>query len=761
MNIEKRVCILCRRTCSCLHIKNSKRCLLIIFLLQGLLFNVLQAQNWIHQGASPSKNGQVEGIADKEVAGAVNCVTPHPSNPDVIYIGAVNGGIWMTTNASSLTPVWNYISAGLNSHSIGEIVFDPSDTSHRTLIAGVGRYSSFDRQGVGGYGIFRTLTGGELWTNIDPQRKLWNRHINGIAARKEVIVVSSEDGIFRTVDTGARWERISGTISSGLPSGSSYVLAGPAEKVNVLYTNAGSAGIYKSIDTGKTWTKVSDGNIDAALSDLSNIKIAVGRNAVFVAIVNNRVLGKIFYSSNEGGTWEELDVPGTTEENDVFGIHPGAQGNIHLSLVADPTRDDLVYIGGDRQPAWTEPYNTTTAFPNSIGAQDYSGRLFMIDAAKPRGSQSTPLTHKGTANNSAPHADSRDMEFDASGNILEADDGGVYRRTTPRSSNGDWFSLNCNLNVSEVHSVDWDANANVVIGGLQDIGVPQQEIPSNVKWLSFSTGDGGDVCVDDISSQNISYRYSSANYLVNFCVSRWTSNNTFLDEVYPELYNLATTIPLPEDTLEEFTFVTPLKINSQNGSHILIATAKSLYESMDRGNTVHKVGDFSVNALGVDVLAYGASDNQSIIYAGAESTVYIRTQAWPNGFHVSTAYRGGDVQGISSDPDNCGTGTVIDGRNVYLTIDTGASWQNITGNLRQQNFGQLRSVAFISSATGTDFLAVGTEAGVFITKDLQSSQWERLGTNLPNVAVFDLEFDRFDRILLAGTLGMGVWTYQF
>src|SRR5439155_5627805 len=104
---------------------------------------------------------------------------------------------------------------------------------------------------------------------------------------------------------------------------------------------------------------------------------------------------------------------------------------------------NIVYVGGDREPAANEGSNSPPSFPNSIGAMDFSGRLFRGDASiAPTGGFPSPqwkeLTHKGTKSNSAPHADSRKMVFDANGDILEGDDGGIYRRTSPRTTTGDW-----------------------------------------------------------------------------------------------------------------------------------------------------------------------------------------------------------------------------------------------------------------------------------------------------------------------------------
>ena len=48
-------------------------------------------------------------------------------------------------------------------------------------------------------------------------------------------------------------------------------------------------------------------------------------------------------------------------------------------------------------------------------------------------------------------------------------------------------------------SVAWDAQANIVIGGAQDTGTPEQVLTSNSPFRSVSTADGGVVTVDDLT----------------------------------------------------------------------------------------------------------------------------------------------------------------------------------------------------------------------------------------------------------------------
>jgi len=132
----------------------------------------------------------------------------------------------------------------------------------------------------------------------------------------------------------------------------------------------------------------------------------------------------------------------------------------------------------------------SSSWPNSIGACTYSGRLFRVDASLPPGSQATHITHSHTASGTAPHADSRNMAIDANGDLLEVDDGGIYRRTRPQANDGDWFAMDGDIQVTEFHSIAWDANFHRMIGGAQDTGTPEQFEGSEREWESVSAMAG-------------------------------------------------------------------------------------------------------------------------------------------------------------------------------------------------------------------------------------------------------------------------------
>ena len=102
---------------------------------------------WENIGPRVITNGSVAGITDGEVVGAVNSVALHPTDADRMFIGAVNGGVWRTLNATDASPLWENVSDDLPALSIGAVAYDVGDATAQTILVGAGRYSSFNRRG--------------------------------------------------------------------------------------------------------------------------------------------------------------------------------------------------------------------------------------------------------------------------------------------------------------------------------------------------------------------------------------------------------------------------------------------------------------------------------------------------------------------------------------------------------------------------------------------------------------------------------------
>lgn len=714
--------------------------------------------SWEPFGAAPNTGGQVENLGDGEVSGAVQAVAPHPSDKDVLFIGAVNGGIWVTRNAMDAAPQWTHLTDDQPSLAIGALEFDPTDGSHQTLVAGTGQFSSF---GIGGAraGLLRTTDGGATWKVLNKGGLPAGLNVTGVAPRGDVIVVSasgaadaSDRGIWRSTDAGETWTQVSGASGSGLPAGESFDLASDPRNPQRLFTNA-SGKFYRSSDTGATWSRVSSPAMETKLLYAQNVEAAVGHNEnVFVAIVGpSGQLAAVFHSGDGGGTWSDMGVPMVGN----VGIHPGSQGSIHLSIAADPANANLVYVGGDRQDGQSFPI-----VPNAIGAHDFSGCLFRGDVAAVPARRWAHLTHSkslgvaggGTASSSAPHADSRDMAVASNGVLIEADDGGVYKRTSPHNNSGDWFSVNGNLQTAEYHAVAWDSNADIVVAGAQDTGTSEQFASLQPRFRSIATADGGVVAVDDQSTPGYSIRYSSYQYLGRFQRRVFDSANNLHSAIRVPLTVLGGGSVAPQ-------FYTPIALNAVDPERLIVGASGAVFESLDQGDTCRRLTpSVTANGLGLDTIAYGAADNLDVLYVGAGSNVFVRTSPYPAPLAKSPSYAGGPVRGITHDPGRSSRAFVASPVSVYQTTDAGISWSDLSAKLATLDPGILHSIAFIPGASGSiDSVLVGGDHGVFLRQLSPGGTWTRLGGGLPRVPVYHLEYDATDDILLAGTLGRGAW----
>ncbi|MDT5026064.1 MAG: hypothetical protein QOE61_2490 [Micromonosporaceae bacterium] len=455
-----------------------------------------------------------------------------------------------------------------------------------------------------------------------------------------------------------------------------------------------------------------------------------------------------------------LDTPQTLEGGVPIGLQPrqksGGQGSIHFSIIADRTNANLVYLGGDRQPRNPGPdgipNNNDDTFPNSIGANDFTGRVFRCDASQAAGSKCAAITHTN-AGGTAPHADLREMAWDANGDLIETDDGDVSRQTDPATNSGAWVSANGNLQVAEHHSCDYDSVANVIICGNQDTGVPEQTAAGSTVWREVTTADGGTVAVDDRNpAQSVRY-FSTQNFgglSRRVCDAANSCGNTGLGLAVAgsggqNLFQFDTSIQ----------FYGPIEANAVAANRVVLGTNR-LYESTDRGDNITDLTGNTGSGL-TEALAYGGRsggvDNPDVLWFGNNAGLSLRTSAG-GAFTQLTAYPGGVPTDLVLDSDDWLTAYVTDGSDVFRTTDAGTTWSTITGDLAAHNPGGVLSIAFVPGS-GFDGIVVGTTRGVFATQTGNLGRWAEFGGSIPNTLAFDVRYDAADDVLLVGTHGRG------
>ena len=90
------------------------------------------ANQWTSIGPTPISNGQTNPQS-VPVSGRVNAIAFNPSNSNIIYIGAADGGVWETTDGGT---TWTPLTDGQCSMSMGALAIDPVNSN--IVYAGTG-----------------------------------------------------------------------------------------------------------------------------------------------------------------------------------------------------------------------------------------------------------------------------------------------------------------------------------------------------------------------------------------------------------------------------------------------------------------------------------------------------------------------------------------------------------------------------------------------------------------------------------------------
>lgn len=768
---------------------NQNSILPAIVLLVGLSQGAATlAAPWVEQGPGPILNGaNTEGMpGPNPVAGAINAIVPDPTSADIVFVGTVNGGVWKTSNATAATPTWTPLTdTQLPALSIDSLAMSPVNPN--TLFAGTGSTSSkgfgFNGEGSPGFGVARSTDGGVSWTVLAAStfagKRIDSIVPTSLSGGNVVLAATLFDrgGVYRSTDNGASFTRISGSAGSGLPDGGvSKLIADPSNSnrfyagVPQFYGGGAQAGVYRSDDGGLTWTAVNTGltGLPTSLRILLSVHNDASNNVLYAAIIatngvqTNGTLGGVFRTTNQGGIWTGLGVPSPP-------IFPGAQGVVHGALAADPANPNIVFIAGDAQ---------ASPFPNVNGCTSFTANTFRYT-----GTVWENVVCAG-ANATSPHPDSRDMQFDTDGNLLQTNDGGIYRLVSPNTAaTRRWVPVVGNIRPTEYHSVAFDPLSKVTFGGTQDNGTPYQLAPGGFTGNELVGGDGGAVAVDgdQVAHLGTTLRYTSSQFFgcapnnMNVCTQSGNFNRTTWNAANTRIGGLTfvglniTAGAGAGQTLYQFDhniqFFNPYVLNAIDPSRMLIGTA-NIYESLNRGDSLNNLiftGFFIGGRSGLgQPLAYGGRLNGTavpdVFYVGAGATIFHRVSG---SIVTLPAYPGATVHTIVMNPQNYRQVFVADSANrVWGSFDEGTSWIELTANLLSLT-SQVDTIEVFSpdqTIRNTVLIAGGFGAFQMRRPGAGGASWTPLSTGIPNALVQDLHYDYLNNVLVAGSLGRGSWT---
>jgi photosystem II stability/assembly factor-like uncharacterized protein len=294
-------------------------------LILGLVCPRIHAVNWFPEGPD---------------GGDARTFAADPANHLHLYLGTANGWIYQSQDGGKK---WARLAlvGKRDDLVLDHILVDPADPKH--IVAGA--WVVADLQHPDG-GIFISHDGGNTWTS---QPEMRGQSILSLAlapSDPKIMVAGSMEGIFRSQDSGAHWQRISPEDSKEIHEVESLAID-PADP-GIIY--AGTWHLpWKTSDGGATWTSIKDGIIED--SDVFSILIDPKQPSVVYLSACSGI-----YKSEDGGSKfsggvginKTQGIPSTARRTRVLMQDPG-----HLDTVYAGTTEGL-YRSDDAGKLWTE-----------------------------------------------------------------------------------------------------------------------------------------------------------------------------------------------------------------------------------------------------------------------------------------------------------------------------------------------------------------------------------------------------------------------
>ncbi|MCX6368330.1 MAG: glycoside hydrolase [Armatimonadetes bacterium] len=296
------------------------------------------------------------------------------SQPNVLFIGVNNGGVWKTTDYG-LT--WKPIFDSQPTGSVGCLAVAQSRPN--TIYVGSGEGLQRPDLSVGD-GVYKTTDGGKSWVNtglkdglqisdicVDPK----NPDRAFAAVLGHPYGPNKTRGLFRTLNGGKSWERV---LYKDENTGAVEVALDPTNP-NTVYCSLWAArqapwengvwqgttsGLFKSTDGGTTWMALTKG-LPTTAQGLGRIGFSVFDSKRLYATVDATTGGGIYRSDDGGKSWTF-----TNGEPRVW-----SRGSDFAEVRADPKQRDVVYAANTSTYKSVDAGKTFVCIKGAPGGDDY------------------------------------------------------------------------------------------------------------------------------------------------------------------------------------------------------------------------------------------------------------------------------------------------------------------------------------------------------------------------------------------------------
>jgi photosystem II stability/assembly factor-like uncharacterized protein len=722
------------------------RQVLPVLLITALCFGTALAKN--EDTDSKSELGALKFRSiGPSISGRIGRIAGVPGDPHTAYAAVVHGGVWKSTNAGR---DWSPVFDEQFTQSMGSIAIAPSEPS--VVYAGSGEGNPRGNVSLG-WGIWKSSDAGKTWTHVWRNRGQIgtmavhpkNADIAFAAVLGSPFGPGNNRGVYRTRDGGKTWQHV---LFGDADSGAADVTFDP-NNPNILFaslwqfrrqpwiaTSGGpGSGLYRSADGGDTWKKLEGSGLPEGDVGKIGVRVAPSDSNRMYALIEHSE-GGLYRSDDGGSSWSHVNAHGTLRQRAWY----------YSVLTVDPHNADVV---------WFPQVNL----------------LRTIDGGK------TIHSVKGPQ-----HGDHHDVWVDPldSNRVLAGNDGGI---DISDDGGKTWFSPE--MPTAQFYNIDVDDRVPYHVGGtIQDWGTASG--PSQVwrdgggaslgDWHVVGGGEAGDFKYVPGAPGHV-YAGEYGGYLSHYIEGTGQFRNI---SIYP-----ANPSGMPAHTVDyRFQWTAPLEI-SPHDANVLYHGGNVLFRTRDRGASWQAVspdltrndkskqqwsgGPITGDITGVEYYNTIFSIDESPIAAGTiwvgtdDGLVQLTRDGGANWSNVTSKAwpQWGTVEGLEASRADAGTAYVVidahrlDDERPYLfrTRDYGKSWQALANNLPAD----LHLFVVREDPSDTNMLYLGTERGIWYSRDAGAHWHELKHAGLPPVIVPDIEVKHGD--LIAGTR-RGIWILE-
>ena len=720
--------------------------------VQGFAFGAEKTDKSI-LNSSTLKSMEMRNIGPAYMSGRIADIAVDQNNPSTWYTAVGSGGIWKTTNSGNTwTPIFDKQAV----YSTGDVTIDPSNSDIIWVGTGEnngGRHISF------GDGIYKSLDGGKTWRNMGLKK---SEHISDIiihptdsntvwaAVQGPLWTGGGERGLYKTTDGGETWKQVlkpenewtgvtSLLIDSSNPDKLYAATWSRQRKIGVYVGTGPAAGIHTSDDGGETWTELKKGLPKGNMGKIGMAISPINPDIVYATIETDNRGGGFYRSADRGASWTKVS-------DEVGG---GTGPHYYQEIFADQHKLDRVYIASNYSKVSDDGGKTWT--PISTRRKHVDDHAFAFHPTDP--------------------------DF-----VLIGSDGGIYM-THDRMEN---FRFIGNLPLTQFYKVAPDDSYPFynVYAGAQDNntqGGPSQtrktEGIANADWSITLGGDGHGPAVEP-GNPDIMY-------------SQWQQGNLTRRDLKTRENVYIKPQPRPGEPAERYNWDAPVNVSSHDPKRVYFASQR-VWRSDDRGDSWTPVsGDltkdgnrmhqkvmgrtWSVEA-GWDIYAmtefhtianFSESPvDENVLWTGSDDgLIQVTTDGGKNWKKI-------DLKKIKGIPANSYVNDIradlFDRDTVYVALDNhkegdfkpylikstnlGKKWTSLADTIPEKHL----VWRIVQDHVNEDLMFIGTEFGIFFTVD-GGKKWTELDGGIPTISTRDVQIQRRENDLVAGTFGRGIY----